>query len=655
MAVESNTRSSFSFDGNYFALLSIDNRLRIWDVASGKLLREYSSTDDVESTCTCLCWTRNLDPKSKDGRKRKKEKGKREQLSSLLIGYRNGGLVAYNSNSDQLEQNYRDGHSKKVNCIDYNYSNNNFYSCSDDKHIVEWNIHTKELISKWKAGKSAINRVAVTPSGKNLLSAGMVIKLWDLETKKEIMKFDGHASPVSILQFSGYRSPNKTSDDDDGCYFLSGSLEDRQISSWQINHSQPDKSTVASFVTNEIPLYLSVALEKDSKPVKMVVGCQNGTVHFYEFQMNGKVQRPLEPSKSLSLSLKDGNKNIPANLYGGYVENLQGDLTTKIANGSSVQMDFNSFNFTEAGKEESITKDLSSNLFMKEHSKISKKPVELAQIRGKQHVIGSTFTAPAKIPKLDINDNLQDLQKTDMSMVERLKNLKDNEFGQMTNAGSISVLLTQGLHTKDTKLLDEVISKQYHVNVIKNTLKRMSASDAVKLLILIVDQIHHQPKLMVFNNMMAWTKNILAIHLSSILLMSDVGDATGKLFNLLKAQQETYPALFSFQGKVDLLISQVSKTPDETKTEKAQEEDLLNPCVVFHDDSDDEDILDRVRRDDEDVSESSPEQQEVEEGDKMGSDGEEESDAVSSSDDEEEMKVGGKGDEKDDSSDSGTF
>ena len=55
----------------------------------------------------------------------------------------------------------------------------------------------------------------------------------------------------------------------------------------------------------------------------------------------------------------------------------------------------------------------------------------------------------------------------------------------MTNAGSISVLLTQGLHTKDTKLLDEVISKQYHVNVIKNTLKRMSASDAVKLLVLV--------------------------------------------------------------------------------------------------------------------------------------------------------------------------
>ena len=33
----------------------------------------------------------------------------------------------------------------------------------------------------------------------------------------------------------------------------------------QINHSQPDKSTVASFVTNEIPVYLSVALERDAK------------------------------------------------------------------------------------------------------------------------------------------------------------------------------------------------------------------------------------------------------------------------------------------------------------------------------------------------------------------------------------------------------
>ena len=47
----------------------------------------------------------------------------------------------------------------------------------------------KELLEyrKWKADKTAVNMIAVGPSGKTLLSAGMSIKLWNLETKKEIM------------------------------------------------------------------------------------------------------------------------------------------------------------------------------------------------------------------------------------------------------------------------------------------------------------------------------------------------------------------------------------------------------------------------------------------------------------------------------------
>ena len=60
------------------------------------------------------------------------------------------------------------------------------------------------FFSKWKAGKSSINRVAVTPSGKNLLSAGMVIKLWDLETKKELMVNIYYINSILLMKnFSG--------------------------------------------------------------------------------------------------------------------------------------------------------------------------------------------------------------------------------------------------------------------------------------------------------------------------------------------------------------------------------------------------------------------------------------------------------------------
>lgn len=38
--------------------------------------------------------------------------------------------------------------------------------------------------SKWKADRSAVTSLCVSPDGKLLLSAGQVIKMWDLDTKE---------------------------------------------------------------------------------------------------------------------------------------------------------------------------------------------------------------------------------------------------------------------------------------------------------------------------------------------------------------------------------------------------------------------------------------------------------------------------------------
>lgn len=38
--------------------------------------------------------------------------------------------------------------------------------------------------SKWKADRAAVTSLCVSPDGKMLLSAGQVIKMWDLDTKE---------------------------------------------------------------------------------------------------------------------------------------------------------------------------------------------------------------------------------------------------------------------------------------------------------------------------------------------------------------------------------------------------------------------------------------------------------------------------------------
>jgi len=40
------------------------------------------------------------------------------------------------------------------------------------------------VFSKWKADRSAVSSLCISPDGKLLLSAGMIIKMWNLETKE---------------------------------------------------------------------------------------------------------------------------------------------------------------------------------------------------------------------------------------------------------------------------------------------------------------------------------------------------------------------------------------------------------------------------------------------------------------------------------------
>lgn len=666
MATKPSTGSSFSCNGTYFALLSIDNRLRIWDVTSGKLLREFSSASHVESTCTCLCWTRGNETPNvgnvKDGkRKKKKTQTEPDQLSNILIGYSNGQILLYNPTADVQDGVYSDGHFGKVNCISFDPSNEKFYSCSDDKCIAEWSTDGKEILSKWKADKTSVQMIALGPSGKSLLSAGMSIKLWDLETKKEMMRFDGHASPVSLLQFSGFRTPGKNTDDDDGCYFLSGSREDRLISAWHINLLKPERSTIATFMTTDVPVFMKSSVsQQDNRPVKLAVGCESGKVHFFVCSMNGKVSRPIEDFKILSVSKREGEKSnlTPATLLSAVMDNSDGAVVLKLASGSSLKPDFHDYNFSLARRHGKIIKDVIKNMFLKDQTNEKNSPVELAEIRGKQHVIGNTYNVPKA---LDINDNVKDRQKTeDLSMDERLKNTSPANLhpqiqssNAAPNAASFSVLLIQGLHTNDVKLIHEILSKKVSHKIIRNTVQRMPPGVIVEFLNLIVDKIQYNPLPSISNNMSVWIRSIMTVHLSSLVTKPDVAATLGKLFTLLKAQQEIYPSLFSLQGKIDLLISQVTKDSidKDEKVKEKEEEEMMNPSLVFHDDSEDEDeLLARIRNESEGEATNEDDEEEDDDDDDNGDD---DSDADEAESSDEEMEE--KGQAVDGSDDSGTY
>ncbi|XP_048448535.1 WD repeat-containing protein 43-like, partial [Rhincodon typus] len=245
------------------AAAAADGRIRVWNTQSGSLRHEYVPSSHLSATCSCLSWAPPRRLRQEGPRKKKRrsedEKGL-EELDLLAIGTAVGSILLYSIVKGELQSKLGGGHDNKVNCVRWHQENECLYSCSDDKHIVEWSIPTGKVKCKWKAEKGSISCLCLSPDGKMLLSAGRGIKLWDLETKEVYRKFTGHATTVSSLVFATIRPPSDSQPFDGitGLYFLSGAMHDRLLNVWQVRSDGKDKNAVLSFTLTEEPIYVDL-------------------------------------------------------------------------------------------------------------------------------------------------------------------------------------------------------------------------------------------------------------------------------------------------------------------------------------------------------------------------------------------------------------
>jgi len=117
------------------------------------------------------------------------------------------------------------GHTEAVNSVCFSPDGKYALSGSSDNTIKLWEVNTGRELRSFDRHTAEVNSVAFSSDGKYALSGSTdkTIKLWEVSTGKEIHCFRGHNDAVRSVAFSP-----------DGKYILSGS-DDNAMKLWEIN------------------------------------------------------------------------------------------------------------------------------------------------------------------------------------------------------------------------------------------------------------------------------------------------------------------------------------------------------------------------------------------------------------------------------------
>ncbi|PSN32314.1 WD repeat-containing protein 43 [Blattella germanica] len=521
--------SAFSEDGKYFVRCGVDGKLNVWETESGVLTQEYTPNLHLSSPCTCLTWVTTRNSPNSKKKKRRKSLENSTEVETLAMGTVSGRVLLYSVASSSVIEQLEGGHNYMVNHVAWTRGCN-LFSC-DAQCIVEWNIESRTVKSKWKAGTERLSCLLVLPNDK-LLAAGNTIGLWDVPSRQLLKRYTGHASEVTSLTYV----PGGDN------YFISASKNDRLLCAWSLSSENKDNNSVASFVMEDVASSVSVRVDGATT---MVAVTRSGVLHLYRHQLNGKCQKPLKPKVTVQIA-SDVSQNKeavqPIPVIGAFL--IGSDIL--IAHGSSV---FLSFETISPNTDEKvmflIRQDPRRDTLVRSDAELSK--VKQPETSGAVEYISPTAAIVASSKKD------KKLKTTiDVPMENRLDNLsltrEESRSHHPPHADSMAQLLTQGLYSQDKKILQSVLLNK-DPSLVTNTVIRLSIHCVVPLVKELVAQI--QRKTLMSQIAILWLKSVIKSHSGHLLANPEVGEILSPVLGLVETRLAVLAPMSRLRGHSD--------------------------------------------------------------------------------------------------------
>ncbi|CAM9955197.1 unnamed protein product, partial [Ectocarpus fasciculatus] len=260
--------------GELYASVSSDNRLRIWNTASGALRQQYVEPRHLAKQYTCIAWHR---PSSKKSKRGSSGASKPSSLGMIALGTDKGSVSVWDLKRGALAYSLGEGEGfPQVTSVAFSADGSSLFSASSGKEVVEWNVETGTVARKLKGFKHGATQICLHPAGKILAIASSAIRLLDLTTGKTARKLSaGHAGSVRLLSFSA-----------DGRYLASSASSARFANVFDVAASElPPSEPVCTLGFAATPAFLSLHAaspsgggESSNDQVTLVAGFDTGGV-----------------------------------------------------------------------------------------------------------------------------------------------------------------------------------------------------------------------------------------------------------------------------------------------------------------------------------------------------------------------------------------